>query len=263
METVTSADGTEIAYDRAGDGPPLVLVHGTTADHTRWAPVSSALEKRFTVYAVDRRGRGASGDSDDYALEREAEDVAAVVGSIDEPAILLGHSFGALCSLEAALRVRSLRGLVLYEPPIVTGDHELYAEDTLSTMRELLKEGENEQALTLFFQEVANVPSAELEVLRSAPNWSARVDAAHTALRETEAPTAYEFDPDRLRGMTTPTLLLLGGESPRYFADATEAIGEVLPNARIAVLDGQQHVAMNTAPALFVRELLEFTDELD
>jgi pimeloyl-ACP methyl ester carboxylesterase len=263
MERVTSADGTGIAYERTGDGPPLVLVHGTSADHTRWAPVSSVLEERFTVYAVDRRGRGASGDADDYALEREFDDVAAVVGSIDEPAVLLGHSFGALCSLEAALRTTALRGLVLYEPPILVADHEFPVEDVLPAMQAMVEEGENEEALTLFFREVAGVPTSELEVLRSAPNWPARVDAAPTVLRETEAPTAYEFDPDRLRGVTTPTLLLLGGESPRYLTDATEAIAAALPNARITVLDGQQHVAMNTAPELFVRELLEFTDELD
>lgn len=261
METVTSTDGTEIAYERTGDGPPLVLVHGTSADHTRWEPVSSALEQRFTVHAVDRRGRGASGDADDYALEREAEDVAAVVGSIDEPAVLLGHSFGALCSLEAALRTR-LKGLVLYEPPILVGDHELHDDDALPAMRALLEEGENERALALFFREVAGVPASELEALRSAPNWSARVEAAPTVLRETEAPTTYEFDPSRFADVTQPTLLLLGGESPRYLTDATEALAEALPNARVAVLDGQGHVAMNTAPELLVRELLEFTDAL-
>lgn len=262
METVTSTDGTEIAYERTGDGPPLVLVHGTSADHTRWAPVLPALEERFTVYAVDRRGRGASGDADDYALEREFDDVAAVVGSIDEPAVLLGHSFGALCSLEAARRTRP-RGLVLYEPPILVGDNELDAGGTLSAMRGLLEEGENERALMLFFRDVAGVPASELEVLRSAPNWPARVDAAPTVLRETEAPTTYEFDPNRFADVTTPTLLLLGGESPRYLTDATKSLAEALPAARTAVLDGQGHVAMNTAPERFVREVFAFTDDLD
>src|SRR3712207_2617173 len=101
QETVTSVDGTPIAYWSSGEGSPLVLVHGTAADHARWRPVLPAFEERFTVYAIDRRGRGGSGDSDDYAIEREFGDVAAVVDSLGEPVTLLGHSYGALCALEA------------------------------------------------------------------------------------------------------------------------------------------------------------------
>ena len=96
METIRSKDGTRIAYERSGAGPALVLVHGTTADHTRWAPVLPMLERIFTVYAVDRRGRGQSGDAADYSIEREYEDIAAVVSSIPGPVNLLGHSYGAL-----------------------------------------------------------------------------------------------------------------------------------------------------------------------
>jgi pimeloyl-ACP methyl ester carboxylesterase len=92
MQTITSKDGTMIAYQRSGTGPPLVLVHGTTADHTRWAPVLPAFEQYFTVYAVDRRGRGGSGDAGQYAIEREFEDIVALVNSIEEPVFLLGRS---------------------------------------------------------------------------------------------------------------------------------------------------------------------------
>src|SRR3712207_301123 len=101
---VISADGTPIGYERSGEGPPLVLVHGATSDRRRWAPILPALEKRFTVYAVDRRGRGASGDAQTYAIEREFEDIAAVVDAIGGPVDLIGHSYGALCVLEAATR---------------------------------------------------------------------------------------------------------------------------------------------------------------
>src|SRR5918998_1211125 len=116
METILSRDGTRIAYRRIGEGPPLVLVHGAAADRGRWSPVLPALEKRFTVYAIDRRGRGGSGDAGSYTMEREFEDVATVVDSIGEPVNLLGHSYGALCALEAALLSRNIRKLVLYEP---------------------------------------------------------------------------------------------------------------------------------------------------
>src|ERR1700738_3359572 len=128
METITSKDETMIAYQSSGTGPPLELVHGPTADHTRWTPILPALERHFNVYALDRRGRGGSGDAEQYAIEREFEDIVALVNSIDEPVFLLGHSYGALCSLEAARRTANVRKLVLYEPPIPTGI-EIYPSD--------------------------------------------------------------------------------------------------------------------------------------
>src|SRR5215210_6787305 len=117
LETVTSSAGTSIVYLRSGEGPPLVLVHGTAADHIRWTPVLPAFEQHFTVYAIDRRGRGGSDDSGDYAIEQEFEDIAAVVDSLGEPAFLLGYSYGALCALEAALLARNVRKLVLVHKP--------------------------------------------------------------------------------------------------------------------------------------------------
>jgi pimeloyl-ACP methyl ester carboxylesterase len=116
--TVTTEGGTPVAYWRSGKGPPLVLVHGTAADHSRWRPVIPALEESFTVYAIDRRGRGGSGDAEDYSVEKEFEDVAAVVDSLGEPVNLLGHSYGGLLALEAALLTRNVRKLVLYDSRI-------------------------------------------------------------------------------------------------------------------------------------------------
>ncbi|MCZ7544560.1 MAG: alpha/beta fold hydrolase [Anaerolineae bacterium] len=119
MEKVRSQDGTPIAYHRNGEGPPLVLVHGAIASHARWAAITPALAQRYTVYAIDRRGRGESGDAESYAMAREFEDVAAVVDAIGEGVNLLGHSFGALCALEAALLTPHVRRLIAYEPPPV------------------------------------------------------------------------------------------------------------------------------------------------
>lgn len=261
METVVSADDTTIAYERMGRGPPLVLVHGTSADHTRWEPVRSALEAQFTVYAMDRRGRGESGDAAAYDLEREAEDVVAVVESIGEPVTLLGHSFGAICSLEAALRIEELERLVLYEPPIPVGDHYPDNEDALAEMTRLYDDGEDERALELFFREVAGVPSAELDALRAAPNWPARVAAVDTVIREVPTTDGYEFDATRFEGLATPTLLLAGSESPPFFGEAIDALVDALPDARIVVLEGQAHAAMNTAPERFVEAVLAFVRE--
>jgi pimeloyl-ACP methyl ester carboxylesterase len=256
-ESIVSRDGTRIAYTRSGRGTPLVLVHGTTADHSRWAPVLPAFEEHFTVYAVDRRGRAESGDAEGYAIEREFDDVAALVDSLPQPANLLGHSYGALCSLEAALRTRNVHRLVLYEPPIPTGI-EIYPSEAVGRIQSLIDAGDREGAVITFFREIAKMPAHELEMLRSLPNWPARVSAAHTISREMRGSDAYKFEPERFSTLATPTLLLLGGDSPAFLRAATEAVHAALPNSRLAVLPGQQHTAMNTAPELFVRKVLHF-----
>lgn len=262
METILSPDGTPIAYERTGDGPPMVLVHGTTSDHTRWetSGVRSALAEHVTVYAIDRRGYGDSGDTEPYSLEREFEDITALVESIDEPVHLLGHSHGALCALGAALRTEDLRTLILYEAPIpweIVGPY-LYDEGLLSEMEALLADDANEEALISYLTDYVDLTPEELDAVRGAPNWPDRVAAANTIPREERAPSEFEFDPVRFAEMATPTLFLVGGESFEWATEAATAIADVLPNSRIITLDGQGHVAMNTAPERFVDTVLEF-----
>ena len=264
METVTSADGTEIAYERTGSGPPLVLVHGSgVSDHRRWeiAGVRSMLAEHVTVYAIDRRGRGQSGDTEAYSMEREVQDVVAVVDSIGEPVTLLGHSYGGNIALEASLATDALAGMILYEPAIPVGDHEMHDPAVVSRMNDLLGAGENEAALLVFYREVVGLTDEELEGFRSDPTWADRIAGAHTLPREQEAFGAHELRPERFATMTTPTLLLYGGESPARYRDATKAVHEALPKSRIAVFEGHQHVAMNDEPARFVDEVLSFVRE--
>jgi pimeloyl-ACP methyl ester carboxylesterase len=260
MRSIRSKDGTEIAYQRSGHGPPLVLVHGTTADHTRWAPITPALEQRFTVYAADRRGRGASGDAGDYATEREFDDVAALIDSIGEPVVLLGHSFGAICSLEGALRTKDVRKLVLYEPPIPAG-LPIYAPGSIERMEALLARGDRASLVSTFFSEIVHMPAAELAVLQSRPSWPARVAAAHTILREMRGAMSYRFESARFETLEVPTLLVLGGDSPPLFQAAIDLVQWGLPHSRKVTLAGQQHVAIDTAPELFVREVTTFLAE--
>lgn len=263
MKTVIAPDGTSIAFERSGAGSPLVLVHGTTADHTRWDPVRPVLEEHFSVYAMDRRGRGSSGDSAEYSLEHEVNDIVTLVESIKEPVILLGHSFGALCALEAARCTTNIARSILYEPAFPIGEHELYDEATVSEMRSLLEDGRNEDALVFFFTEIGNFTKPELDALRTAPNWHARISAAHTVLRETEVERDYEFDPDRFESITVPTLLLTGSESPRFLRDGIAAVDGAVPNSQIMVFEGHGHVAQNTAPEMFVSSLLEFIESTE
>ncbi len=147
MERVTSKDGTAIAYRRAGSGPPLVLVHGTGGTHVRWAPVLPSLEKHFTVYAVERRGRGESGDGPEYAIEREFEDVAAIIDAVGGEVNLLGHSYGGICSVEASLLTRNIHHLVLYEPPIPVPGVPIYVEGIIDRLQALADEGDREGVL--------------------------------------------------------------------------------------------------------------------
>src|SRR6266849_1654205 len=255
METIRSSDGTRIAYQRSGQGSPLILVHGTTADHTRWVPILPALEQYFTVYALDRRGRGGSGDGEQYVIEREFEDIVAVVNSIDDPVFLLGHSYGALCSLEAARRTSHLRKLILYEPPVPTGI-EIYPSEVVTRIQAMLDAGEREGAVITFLQDIARVPPHEMEILRSAPSWPGRIAAAHTSFREMRGSNEYVFEPAPFSSLTVPTLLLLGGDSPAFFKAAIKAVHAALPDSRVIVMPGQQHTAMNSAPELFTRAVL-------
>jgi pimeloyl-ACP methyl ester carboxylesterase len=262
MQKIISKDGTPIAYQRSGAGPPLVLIHGTSASHVRWAPVLPALEQHFSTYAVDRRGRGESGDRDPYAVEREFEDIAAVADSIGEPVNLLGHSYGGWCALEAALLTRNLRKLVLYEPVgISLPGVSMYPEGILDRIQALLDAGDREAVLTTFFREVVRMPPHEFERYRSLPAWQARLAAAHTLPREMRAEERYEFKAARFGNLHTPTLLLLGGDSPEFLKAGAEMLHAALPNSFVVVMPGQQHIAMDTAPELFVREVLVFLNE--
>jgi pimeloyl-ACP methyl ester carboxylesterase len=260
MEAITSRDGTRVAYRRSGEGPPLVLVHGTAADHSRWAPVLPALEERFTVYAIDRRGRGGSGDADGYAIGREYEDMAAVVDSIGEPVNLLGHSYGALCVLEAALLTQNIRKLVLYDPGIEVAGEEIYPPEVIERLDDLLDRGDRDGVVVTTMREVAGLPPETVEYMRSLPVWQARVAGAHTIPRELRAVKAYTFDPERFENLGMPTLLLSGGDSPAAFLKAAEAVDGALPDSRIVVMPGQGHSAMDTGTDLFTAEVLRFLE---
>lgn len=261
MEHVTSKDGIPIAYERSGEGLPLVLIHGAAADHTRWTPILPELEKHFTVYAVDRRGRGQSGDVEPYTIEREYEDVVAVVDSIPGPVNLLGHSYGAICSLEASLKTSNLRKLILYEPPIHTDVKRNYPPDAVDRMDSYLRVGEREKALLIFLQEIVGIPQNEINMLRSLPGWSSRVAAAHTITREEISVGSYILKPQRFSSIETPTLLLLGGDSPSFYRAAIETLKKSILNSRIAIMPGQRHAAMETAPELFLSEVIRFLIE--
>ncbi len=255
METVTSKDGTTIAYWRRGIGTPVLLVHGATHDHHVWTPVLSTLEQHYRVYAMDRRGRGHSGDAAAYSAEREWEDIAAVIDAIDGPVDVVGHSNGGMYVLEAARLTANVRRLVLYEPTMPLGPPRTAI---CERMQALVEAGQPDQALLVFCRDALRLPPAELAALQESPTWPARVAVAHTIPRELQAVDAYRFHPEHFRAMQAPTLLLVGGDSPPFRRTVAEALHTGLPNSRIGMLPGQQHGAIETAPDLLATEVRRF-----
>jgi pimeloyl-ACP methyl ester carboxylesterase len=192
-----------------------------------------------------------------YSIRREAEDVAAVVRFAGERVTLLGHSYGALCCLEAALQLPGLLRLVVYEPPLPIGAG-IVARETRQELQRLLDKGEREDALLCFFRDVVGVPDTELALMKDHPVWPARVAAAHTVPREADAEESYGLDLSHLRGLSVPTLLMLGGDSPDYFREAVARLHAAIPDSRVHVMPGQRHIAMDTAPDEFVEAIVAF-----
>ena len=258
MQTATSADGTNIAYWYSGDGPPLLLVHGALSDRTAWILIQPLLAERFTVYAMNRRGREGSGEPQAHAIEREFEDIVAVVDAIGEPVHLLGHSGGALCALGAALLTDRLRSLILYEPP-PPGSR---VDVELKSLREMIHKSEAEDIVLEFLRTGPRVSEEDIERVRESPIWPHIVALAPTLASELDAVAAYEFDASRYRTLDVPLLLLLGSDSPPVLREVSDALAEVVPNVRMTELLGQQHAANYDAPELFAAEVTKFLDQV-
>jgi pimeloyl-ACP methyl ester carboxylesterase len=261
---VASADGTAIAVFSAGLGSPIVLVHGTAGDHTTFRVVGPRLVVRHAIHAIDRRGRGASGDTLPYAIEREFEDVAAVASALAaehrRSVDVVGHSYGGRAALGAALLTDSIRRVVCYEgapTPSGASYHPAGIEDRL---RAHLANGDLDGALAAFMGEVVGMSETDLAAYRADPVWPLRTAAAGTILRELEAETDPVAAVDRLGAVRQPVLQVLGGASLPVFRTATEALDARLADGRIVVIDGARHAAHHTHPDEFVAAVEAFLD---
>lgn len=250
-----SADGTEIGFKKLGAGPPVVLVHGGWNASDQWMDVAKAVAERCTCYVMDRRGRGRSGDGEDYSLDREIEDIEAVVDAAGPGASLLGHSSGAIYAIEAAHRFE-LNRLFLYEPPLHF--HGPEAERFVDRIRECVENGRPEDAATIFFREEAQVPDQQFDMLRNTPDWKTIVETAWTWVREMDAILEAGLRVERYSDVTAPTLLLHGSITEEHPSFATKELEETLPNARRARLEGQAHSANRSAPDMVAREIAAF-----
>jgi pimeloyl-ACP methyl ester carboxylesterase len=259
MDLIKSWDGTVVAVWQSGSGAPLLLVHGATADHsTTWRFVQPYFETKFAVYVIDRRGRGSSGDSSRYELRNEAEDIASVIQAIGEPTNVVGHSYGALCCLEAALLTTGIKRLILYEGVPLKGDN-TYPAGIIDRLEELVAADKLEEALVAMYREIVEMSPAELEVMKAdATAWTTRLRNVRSMPREARVEQSYTFTPQRFTDMRVPTLLLVGGESPPRELENARGVATGLREASVAILPGQQHVAMYTAPDLFIRAVEQF-----
>ncbi|MGO9339827.1 MAG: alpha/beta fold hydrolase [Terracidiphilus sp.] len=261
METVTSADGTRIAYWQEGAGPPLLLVHGGVCDHLAWYFVVPLLANKFTLYTYDRRGRGESGDTPPYAVEREVEDIAAMLKAIGEPSHLLGHSAGGMLALLAAEQTDDLLCLILYEPAfVVEGVRERPAPEALDKMKALLAAGDRDEVIRMAIRETVGFSEPEIAILEAGPDWEQLRSVAHAIPQDWEL-WNQSFDARRASTVRARTLLLLGSDSPQWLQAATRAVLAALPCATLQVLQGQQHHAMMTAPDMFALAVVRFVEQ--
>ena len=263
MSSVRSNDGTEIAYDKRGQGPPLILVAGGIA-YRAIAPsedqLADLLSDRFTVFRYDRRGRGGSGDTQPYAPEREIEDLGALVDEAGEAAGVYGLSSGAVLALDAAEAGVPISALALYEAPFVVDDsREPMPDDYVSRLREFVAADRRGDAAELFLTAALGLPPAVVAGMRQNGALAPIEEVAHTISYDGElmgdTMSGQPLPADRWTHVTAPALVLDGGDSPPFMHAGAQALTDLLPDARRRTLPGQTHVV---EPAVLAPELEEF-----
>ena len=246
MKTVTSKDGTTIAFDTSGEGPPLLVVGGALNDRHAAETLARLLAPSFTVYAYDRRGRGDSGDTPSYAVEREVEDLHALVDDAGGTAFAFGHSSGAVLALEAATATPGITKLVLYEPPFIVDDSRPpLPDDYVQHLDELVTNGDRDEAVEYFMTVGVGVPAEAIPSMKDSPFWPSLEALAHTLSYDGrimgDDMAGKPLSSDRWSTVTNPALVIDGGASPPSLRNAVQALVDVLPNARRQTLEGQTH----------------------
>jgi len=260
MGMARSRDGTRIAYDQRGSGPPVLLVDGAF-DHRAWGTsqqLAELLASHFKVIAYDRRGKGDSGNARLYSIDREVEDIAALIAVAGGTANLYGASTGAALALEAARRGLNIRKLALYEPPfVVDATRPAVAPDLIARLQALIKVNRRSAAVRLFLT-TAGVPAMGITLLRLTPTWAKLKQSAHTLVHEAAIMAGDQegkaLSAARWSSITLPVLVMEGARSPRWMHNAMLALQHVLANARYQQLPGEKHRPRPEAMAPALRE---------
>jgi pimeloyl-ACP methyl ester carboxylesterase len=255
METVTSRDGTTIAYDRIGQGPPVVLVCGGSVDRTSNAGLAQHLAADFTVLNYDRRGRGGSGDTLPYAIECEVEDIEAVIDAAGGSACLWGSSSGAVLALIAAGSDVPVTKLALWEPPFVPDELPRPPEDQVSQYETMIAEGRRGDAVEYFMTKVIGMPSEVVAGARTQPWWAATEALAHTLAYDARIMGDYRVPHDRAASVKVPTMVIAGGADFPWMRQTAQTLAAALPDGEVRILEGQGH---DVDPGVLAPVLSEF-----
>jgi pimeloyl-ACP methyl ester carboxylesterase len=256
MDTVTSKDGTTIAFDRLGDGPAVILVSGGSVDRGSNAGVAEILASGYRVFNYDRRGRGPSGDTPPYAIDREVEDIEAVADAAGGSAYLYGSSSGAALALIAAEQLPGkITKLALWEPPFILDPAARPPADQVEQYNTMLAEGRRGDAAQYFMEKVVRMPAEFVASARSQPWWAANEALAHTLPYDATIMGDYSLPVDRAAAVTIPTLVLDGGASFGFMGPTADALAKVLPHGQRRTLAGQEH---NIDPNVLGPALKEF-----
>jgi pimeloyl-ACP methyl ester carboxylesterase len=242
----------------AGEGPPIVLVHGSMWDHTAFDPLVAELTPSFTTFAMDRRGFGLSIDTDDYSAEREFGDVAAVVDAVGQrtggPVVLVGHSWGASCAMGGAARSTNVGRLILYEPSLGLK----YPPGYIDRVEKHVAAGDWESAIVSVLTDLGGMTAEQIDTMRSNPVWPLRLSTAPTIAREARIENGWIHRSGQFDAISAPTLFLAASESPPDLRQVTQDCANAIHGAQIRRLDGRDHFAYRTHPAEIAAIIREF-----
>lgn len=257
QRAVRSADGTSIGYDSAGTGDPLIFVTGATNDRTTASPLAAALTDSFTCVTYDRRGRGASGDTQPYSIECEVQDIAALLAEHGGTGHVFGFSSGAILALRAAVDGLPLQSLTMYEPPLfMAGSAPASTTEHVRRLNELIAEGKPGDAMEYFQTEIIGMPREALEGQRNAPFWPGMEAVAPTLAYDQAICGDQRLSAESLAQLNVPTFALSGDATFPGLSEATDAVAALIPGATRRTLAGQGHELSAEAVAPLLRELL-------
>jgi pimeloyl-ACP methyl ester carboxylesterase len=257
MKTVTSSDATTIAFDQFGAGAPIIMAAGAFNDRSTTEPLARALAPQFLAVNYDRRGRGDSGDAPQYAVEREIEDIDAIIAEVGGSAAMFGYSSGATLALRAAAAGLAITRLALYEPPFAIGDSRPRPRADLNAeLAQLIAAGRRGDAVELFQTEVIGMPAEVVAQLREAPFRPGMEAIAHTLLYDATIVGDLSLPTELIASIATPTLVIDGDQSPPVIREAARAVADTLPNGQLHSLAGRDHTIDPGATAPILAEFL-------
>jgi pimeloyl-ACP methyl ester carboxylesterase len=241
MSEATSKDGTKIGYDLTGEGPPVVLICGGSVTRMADAPLAAELSRSFTVFNYDRRGRGDSGDTLPYAIDREIEDIGALIQAAGGEANVWGSSSGAVLGLRAAAAGLPMTKLALWEPPFIPDDVPRPPDDQVEQYERMVAEDRRGDAVEYFMTKVVGMPVEFAANGRTQPWWGATEAIAHTLAYDARIMGDYRIPLDLAGSIQTPTLVVAGGADMPWMRDTAQALADAIPAGEARFLDGQGH----------------------